>query len=326
METLWKDIRYAIRMLLKQPGFTAVAVLTLALGIGANTAIFSVADALIFRPLLLKDLDRLVILHGIYEGRPGEPDFFSPADFRDFREQAKSVDFLSATVWWNANVTGEGEPEQVQGYRVTGDFFRALGSETVLGRPLLPEEDRPGNARVVVLSYGLWQRRFGGNAKIQGRSLQLNGQAFEVVGVMPRDFRYPPDAELWIPMAMDAREENLRGSFYLRTVARLKPGYSLRQASAEISELARRIQREHPDDHAKFGGSVALLREYVSGDLTRNYTLLLLGAVTFVLLIACANVAGLLLARLVGARPAGESDYKPPSDAEVERELDRAAR
>ncbi len=298
METLWQDLRFGARMLLKQPGFTVVAVLTLALGIGANTAMFSVADALLFRPLLLKDLDRLVVVYETREGHRTEQDEISPADFKDFRKQAQSVQQLSAFAWWNANITGEGEPERVRGCRVTGDFFRALGTEAEQGRTLLPDEDQPSGGRVVVLSYGLWQRRFGSEAGILGKTVHLHGQAYEVVGVMPRDFQSPPEAELWVPMAMDAREENLRGSFYLETVARLRPGYSLRQADAEMSAIARRIEQQHPNDHAKIDAGAALLREHVSGELTGRYTVLLLWAVSFVLLIACSNVANLQFARV----------------------------
>ncbi len=297
METVWQDVKYGARMLAKNRGVTAVAVLTLALGIGANTAMFSVADALLFRPLILKNLNRLVVVYETREGRRNEQDEISPADFLDFRKQAQTVEHLSAFTWWSANITGDGEPERVRGCRVTGDFFRALENEMQIGRPLVPDDDKPG-ARVVVLSDGLWQRRFGGDASVLGKTIQLHGQAFEVVGVTPREFRFPPEAELWVPMAMEARERNLRGSFFLETVGRLKPGFSVRQADAEISTLAQRIEQQNPQDHAKVGGGATLLREHVSGELTSRYTILLLWAVSFVLLIACSNVANLQFARV----------------------------
>jgi putative ABC transport system permease protein len=285
-------------MLLKNRGVTIVAVLTLALGIGANTAMFSVADALLFRPLLLKDLDRIVVVYETREGHRNEQDEISPADFQDFRAQAQTVEHLSAFTWWSSNLTGDGEPERVRGCRVTGDFFRALGMDAALGRTLLPDDDRPGGQRVVVLSHGLWQRRYAGDAGIVRKTMQVNGQAYEIAGVMPHDFQTPPEAELWVPMAMDAREENLRGSFYLETVARIKPGYSLAQVNAEMSAIARRIEQEHPNDHNRVDAGAALLREHVSGELTSKYTSMLLWAVSFVLLIACSNVANLQFARV----------------------------
>ncbi len=297
MDTYWQDVKYGFRMLAKNRGVTLVAILTLALGIGANTAMFSVADALLFRPLLLKDLDRIVVVYETREGHRDQQDEISPADFRDFREQAHSVENLAAIAWWNANITGDGEPERVRGCRVTGDFFRAVGMDAALGRTLLPDDDRPGGQRVVVLSHGLWQRRFAGDPNIIHKTIQLHGQAYDVAGVMPRDFQSPPEAELWVPMAMDAREANLRGGFYIETVARLKPEYSLAQANAEMSALARRIEQQNPNDHAKRDAGAALLREHVSGELTGRYTLMLLWAVSFVLLIACSNVANLQFAR-----------------------------
>src|SRR5262249_8594914 len=225
---MFSDLRYGLRMLIKSPGFTAVAVLALALGIGANTATFSLADAILLRPLLLKDLERLVIVADAIEG--AATDFnqpISPADFLDFREQSKTLDHLSAYTWWNANLTGSGDPERVQGFLVTADFFEALGEKPLLGRTFFPNEDQPGLERVVVLGHGLWERRYGADPKVLGSTVELNGQSYQVIGVMPKDFRYPAPAELWAPLPMTPQYRITRGAWDLYGVARLKPGVSL---------------------------------------------------------------------------------------------------
>lgn len=298
MDTLLQDIRYGVRMLFKDPGFTAVAVLTLALGIGANTAMFSVADALLFRPVLLEDLDRLVMVSGTPIDRPQDYDEIAPADFFDWRSQNTTLDHLSAFEWWSVNITGDGEPERVQGFRVSASFFRSLRSNALLGRTFLPEEEEPGRHRVVVLSHGLWIRRFGANPNVLGGTVQLHGQDFQVIGVMPEELRFPAPAELWVPMALSPQERSARGSFSLEAVARLKPGVTVEQAQAEFSILARRLAEQYPESHSKRSARVVPLRERVSGDLTRDYTLMLIGVVGFVLLIACANVANLQFARV----------------------------
>ncbi|MBI3664922.1 MAG: ABC transporter permease [Acidobacteria bacterium] len=278
-------------------GFAAVAVLALARGIGANSAIFSIADVLLFRPLLLKDLDRLVMVSGSVQGQPEYYWQISPADFIDYRELNKSLEHLSVSDWWDVNLTGGGEPERVQGFQVSAEFFDALGQKAALGRTFLPGEDEPGRDRVVVLSQGLWERRFGADPKALGAIVELNSMAYQVIGIMPRDFRYPPPAELWAPLAMSAQYRSARGAWDLDAVARLKPGVTLAQANAEFAALGRRLAEQYPETHSRRGARVVLLREYISGGLTSQYTFMLLGAVGFVLLIACANVANLQFAR-----------------------------
>ena len=300
MEILWQDLRYGARMLARKPGFTAVAALTIALGIGANTAIFSFADLLLRRPIALPDLNRLAAVREQRpERRDGEP--VSPANFLDWREQSKSFESLAAYQYWTTNITGEGQPEALEGIRVTPNFFATLGVRPAQGRTILSEEGEPGRNRVVVVSDGFWRRRFGMDPNILGRSVQLDGQSFAVVGVMPRNFSFPlGDPDLWVPLAMDARERSLRGARYLTAIGRLKPGVTLGQARAEMQTIWRRLEQMYPDANAGRGVRVVALREQIINETTRQFVLLLVGAVGFVLLIACANVANLQLARAAG--------------------------
>ena len=283
-------------MLLKKPGFTAIAVLTLALGIGANTAIFSVVNAVLLRPLPFAEPDRLVM---VYEkrlklGRTRNP--VSAPDFIDWRAQNTVFENMAAYTWWNANLTGGDEPERIMGAVASAGLFPTLGVEPALGRSFTPEEDQPNANRVVVLSHGLWQRRFGSDAGIIGKTLTLNGNSFTVVGVMPRGFHFPDkQIEMWAPLALNTSEAGNRGSHYLHVVARLKPGMSLPQAQAEMETIASRLEQQYP---VNVGHSVNIfpLYEETVGSI-RPALLVLLGAVGFVLLIACANVANLLLVR-----------------------------
>src|SRR2546426_6561054 len=247
MEILWQDLRYGARMLARKPGFTAVAALTLALGIGANTAIFSLADLLLRRPIALPDLNRLAAVREQRpERRDGEP---SPANFLDWREQSKSFESLAAYQYWTTNITGEGQPQALEGIRVTPNFFATLGVRAAQGRTILSEEGEPGRNRVVVVSDGFWRRRFGMDPNILGRSVQLDGQSFAVVGVMPRNFSFPlGDPDLWVPLAMDARERSLRGARYLTAIGRLKPGVTLGQARAEMQTIWRRLEQMRSEE------------------------------------------------------------------------------
>jgi predicted permease len=304
MQTLWQDLRYGIRMLAKSSGFTVVAVLTLALGIGANTAIFSVVNAVLLAPLPFKDPGRLVMLWGSNprlssEGFPVSPAVFSTwkAENRVFEEMAASSDDLDT-------LTGSGEPEMVIGYDFSADYFHVLGAKPELGRTILPEEDRPGGPNVAVLSDNIWRRRFNADPGIIGKTIQLGGEdergqlksAFTVVGVMPPTFRYPDKVEIWTPLALPASASTDWKNRYLRVIARLRPGVTLGEAQAQMSMLAERIAREHPDTNTGEGVMLKPLRKQIAGDI-RTPLLVLLGAVGFVLLIACVNVANLLLAR-----------------------------
>jgi putative ABC transport system permease protein len=301
MQKLWQDLRYAVRVLLKNRGFTAVAVLALALGIGANTAIFSVVNSVLLRPLPYREPHRLIALWENYQQRGGpEREWFSPADFKDFREQAQSLEHVVALLGWGPTLTGQGEPEDLQGAAVAYDTFSMLGVDPAIGRSFTADEDRTGAERVVVLSHGLWQRRFGSDAAIIGKSLILGGESYTAIGVMPRGFTFPilPNTEIWRPLtpAMVALAGCDRGCLVLRVMARLKSGVTLDAARAESSAIAARMAEQYPETNKGVGSTVVPLHEQLVGDV-RPAMLVLLGAVALVLLIACANVANLLLAR-----------------------------
>ncbi len=304
METLLKDIRYGIRGLLKRPGFTVIALITLALGIGANTAIFSVVNAVLLRPLPFQKPEELVIVweDAAFLGFPHNTP--APANYVDWKNQNQSFVDMAASHEDSFNLTGDGEPERVSAYTVNANFFPLLGVQPLLGRGFLPEEDRPGGNKVVVLSYSLWQSRYGGDRNVLNREILLNGKKHTVVGVMPASFQFfAKDVRLWVPMALDEKDWANRGGHYLTVVARLKPGVSVAQAQADMNAIMRRIAADHPAEtmEGKLGALVLPMRDEFVGD-ARSSLIVLLVAVAFVLLIACANVAGLLLARAVARR------------------------
>jgi putative ABC transport system permease protein len=310
LEGLWQDLRYGARMLRKQPGFTFVAVLTLALGIGANTAIFSMVNAVLLRPLPYHDPARITMLWsdnpaiqlGLRELPP------TNADIVDWREQNQVFERIAAYRSSFANLSAEGEAERVGGAAVTFDFFPLLGIDPILGRTFTAEEDQPDKNRVVVISHGLWRRGFGGDPNILGKTVTLDSVDFTVIGVMPPGFNFPrgaemppgygfgPQADIWIPLAMSAERWQRRNQRQLVAIGRLKPGVSLAQAQAEMSSIAQRQAQDHPDTNAGWLVRLVSLKDQVVGK-TRPLLLVLLGAVAFVLLIACADVANLLLAR-----------------------------
>jgi putative ABC transport system permease protein len=299
-ETLSQDIRYGARVLTKHKTFTLVAVLTLALGIGANTAIFSVVNELLLRPLPYRDPDRIVMVWEVTpEGR--HQNTTSRGNFRAWREQNQSFDNMAAFSDQRHNLTGEGEPEELSVQRTNPEFFKVLGVDPLLGRPLVPEDAEANKPNVAVLSYGLWQRRFGGQANVIGKPIMLSGVPFVVVGVMPPHFQFfirqrsgtGRPAELWTVLPMPTTPEAARGRF-LGVVARLKNGVSVDQAGTEMRTIAARLSEAVPEVNKNFTAEVLPLREQFSGNVRRPL-LLLLGAVGFVLLIACANVANLLL-------------------------------
>lgn len=298
LNVILKSLRYSARMLFKSPGFTAVAVLALGLGIGANTAIFSLADVLLYRPLELPDLERVVTVIGTQKGNRKSFDRVSPADFLDFQRQTHTIENLGAGVEANLNLTGEGEPERVASARASVSFFKALGARPAQGRIFLDGEDTPGNDRVVILGHTLWAGRFASDPHILARTIQLEGHAYRVVGVMPKDFRYPPGVDLWVPLAMDATERGQRSVMSLDVVGRLRDGVSVAQADSELAALAERISELDPEGHKHRSVRVELLREYVSGNLVEEFIVMLMGSVAFVLLIACSNVANLQFARV----------------------------
>jgi predicted permease len=304
MELLFKDIRFGLRGLIKRPGFTIIILITLALGIGANTAIFSVVNAVLLRPLPFRDPEQLVIVweDAAFAGFPRNTP--APANYVDWKNQNQSFSDMAASAEMSFNLTGDAEPERVTAYGVTANFFPLFGVQPLLGRSFLPEEDQPGSNKVVVLSYGLWQTRYGGDARILNRDIQLNGEKHSVVGVMPANFQFlESEVRLWVPLALDQEELANRGGHYLNVVARLKPGVALSQAQADMNAVMRRIATDHPGEtfEGKLGAVVMPLRDQIAGD-ARGSLVVLLVAVAFVLLIACANVAGLVLARAVGRR------------------------
>ena len=294
---LLHDMRYAARLQRKNPGFTIVAVIALALGIGANTAIFSVVNTVLLRPLPYKDSERLVM---VWEDatRHGYPrDTPAAANFVDWRDQNQVFEGMAAIADMSFNLTGSGDPERLEGRRVSATLFPLLGVEPQLGRVFTAAEDQPGAQRVVLLSYALWQRRFGGDQGIVGKALTLNGESHVVVGVMPARFQFPSsDDQAWVPMALTQQESGNRNRHYLQVLARLKPGVSLAQAQSEMNTIAARLQQQYPQSNAELGATVQPLHEHLVGDI-KPALLVLLGAVGLVLLIACANVANLLLAR-----------------------------
>ncbi|MBI1941984.1 MAG: ABC transporter permease [Acidobacteria bacterium] len=301
MNSLIQDLKYGLRMLAKNPGFTAVAVITLALGIGANTAIFSVVNAVLLRPLPYRDADRLVAVWEENPDRGWYHNIVSAANFVDWREQNHVFTEMAAVnIFPTFTLTGTREPEEVVGQQVTTNLFSLLGVQPVWGRDFLPEEDKPGGPRVVILSYGLWQRRYGGDPTLVGKQVSLNNKSYTVIGIMPSDFYFPPfwreligEVGLWVP-GHDLSNPSRTNHAYI-AVARLKSGVSLHRAQAEMDTIAGRIQQEYPENKG-WGVGLVQLREQAVGD-TRLALLVLLTAVGFVLLIACANVANLMLAR-----------------------------
>ena len=293
----WQDLHYGLRMLVKNPGFTAVAVIALALGIGANTAIFTVVNTVLLRPLPYKDPERLVMVfedsskHGFPRDTP------TVANFIDWRDQNQVFESIAAISGETFNLTGVGDPERLIGCRVSASLFPMLGVSPQVGRWFTTEEDQAGANRVAIMSHRLWQRRFGGDPNIVGKPLTLNGQSVTLVGIMPEGFQLPAqEDELWVPNAFSQAEQQDRWAHFLDVMARLKPGVTLSQAQAQMSTIAARLQQQYPASNTDVGSEVVPLHEHVVGDI-RPALLIFLGAVGLVLLIACVNVANLLLAR-----------------------------
>ena len=297
LKDIAQDVRFGIRVLFKNPSFTFIAVLALALGIGANTAIFTVVNAVLLRPLPYKDPDRLMT---IWEdaSKVGFPhNTPSPANFLDWQNQNQLFEGMAALHRQTFNLTGIGEPERIDGRRVSANLFALLGVDPQLGRGFFHDEDQPGGNRVVMLSDRLWKRRFSADPSIVGKTLSLNGQAYTVVGVMPQRFEFPSrDDELWVPLAFPPEEAARRGSHYLEVIGRTKPGITPQQAQAEMNTIGSRLEQQYPDSNSNIGVTVIPLHEDLVGEI-KPALLMLLGAVGFVLLVACANVANLLLAR-----------------------------
>ncbi|MGH9934741.1 MAG: ABC transporter permease, partial [Blastocatellia bacterium] len=300
-DEMFQDLRYGARMLLKDKRFTVVAALTLALGVGANTAIFSVVNAVLLRAFPYREADRLVVVWE--KSQRFEQNTISPANFFDWREQNRAFEGLAAFYDTRNSLAGDGAPEEIPGQVATDNLFSVLGVNALLGRTFAPEDGQPGWNNVVVISFGLWQRRFGGDPNVIGRKVILNAVDHTVIGVLPPDFKWHvrknsqtgQAAELWTPRANTTGFRQSRGRF-ICAVARLKPGVSLEQARAEMDAIAGRLAEQYKQFNSGYGVNVVPLRQQFAGEI-RLALLALMGAVAFVLLIACANVANLLLAR-----------------------------
>jgi putative ABC transport system permease protein len=301
MTSLLQDLSYGARTLAKQPGFTLIAVITLALGIGANTAIFSVLNSILLRPLPYHDPERLVRVWETHQPSSTERGAASPDNFFDWGKQAQSFEGLSAIWYWGYSLTGTSEPTELFGMKVSPNFFHVLGVAPHLGRFFLPEEDQPGKNHVAVISHSLWQQRFGGDAAAVGKTIKLDDDVYTIIGVLRPDFRQSELAthdksDVWTPLPLDP-SANARGNHYLHIFARLKPGVALAQAQTEMTTIARQLELAYPKTNAERGVRLVPLHEQVTSGIRR--TLFLLQCATgFVLLIACVNVANLLLARV----------------------------
>jgi putative ABC transport system permease protein len=306
METLWQDLRQGARSLFKQPTFTIVAVITLSLGIGANTAIFSVVHAVLLQSLPYRDADRLVMVWETRRPNLRGQNVINMGNFFDWKEQNRVFEDMAAFADTTSNLTSGGEPEEIPSQIATTSLFNILGVNPILGRTFTPDEGKPGQPGVVVIGFGLWQRRFGGDPKIIGRKLILSGNEVTVIGVTPANFNWHvkagsmtrKTAEIWSPWQVEERNRGRRGRGYM-AVARLKPGVSLEQAQAEMSAIHSRIEQQYSEFNANWSVNVVPLRTQFAGEI-RLALLVLLGAVGMVLLIACANVANLLLVRAAG--------------------------
>jgi putative ABC transport system permease protein len=299
MNTLWQDLRYGLRLLIKRPGFTAIIVAVLALGIGANTAIFSVVNSVLLRPLNYPDSGAIMTIWEDHTRREGPArEWTSPPGFHDWREQNTVFSHMAVMVGWGPTLTEAGEPEMLAGASISHEAFAVLGVKPLLGREFKPEEDKTGAERVAILGHRLWQRRFNGDPAVIGRSLRLSGESYTVIGVMPPGFQLPiiNNAEIWRAWQPALSPNCQRGCITQRVIARLKPGATVERARADLTTIAQRIEQQFPDTNKYVGVTVTPLHALVVGNVREGMLALLL-AVGFVLLIACANVANLLLVK-----------------------------
>ena len=295
---MWSDIQYALRNIAKTPLFYSVVILTLALGIGANAAIFTVVNGVLLQPLPYPHPERLMMVWTHNPRQGFDKDVGTYPNFEDWRRASQSFERMSAYRGASVTLTGNGDPAQIRGARVTHEFFETMGVVPLQGRAFSSANSQAGGERVVIVAHGLWMRRFGMDASIIGRRIVLDGVPHEVIGVMPASFRHPADAELWMPLAPVGEFQALfgaRGSYWLTIIGRLKPGVTRAAAQSEMDAIAGRLEKEYPSN-AGIGIRLVTMHEELVGDV-KQPLLILLGAVCFVLLIACANVANLLLIR-----------------------------
>ena len=306
MESLWKDLRYALRGLRRQPGFALVVVITLTLGIGANTAIFSVAHAVMLAPLPYHEPDRLVVLTAKNDKKNLTQRPVSYPNVKDWRERNQVFEQLAGLRGESLSLADRSEPERVNGMRVSTNILSLLGAKPALGRDFLPEEEQPGRETVALIGHALWRQRYGSDPKLVGQTLTLDGKPYTVVGILPPGLKYPgltmslpaSGMDVLIPLVPAPSEQN-RSFANIRVIARLKPGVSIARAQAEMNVLASQLEQQYPDANTNVGVEVGSLHENLTGRVRRALWILL-GAVGCVLLIACANVANLLLARAAG--------------------------
>ena len=297
MRTLGLEVRHAIRAIVKRPALACILILTLALGLGANAAVFAMIDALVLRPFTMRDVDRVVLLSHTREDDPDRRETVSAADFRDWKRQSDVFAHLAAFDWWEANLVGRDEPEAVLGFKVSADFFSVMGVQPSPGRGFLPAEETPGQERRIVLGHGLWQRRFAGDPAIVGRTVQIDGSQYEVVGIAPEGFDFPQGAALWAPLAFTTETAANRTSRYLTVVGRLAPGRTLDDAKAQMAVINDRLTAQYPETNRGFSAHVYTLAQGMLDIGLGPILSLWQASAVFVLLIACANVASLLLAR-----------------------------
>lgn len=297
MRTIGIETRYALRSIFRRPAVSAIIVFTLALGLGANAAVFSMVDALIFRPFTLRDVDRVALLSYTRPERSDHRNGLSPADFLDLKRQADVFDRFSAFVWWDANLVGKDEPEAVQGFFVSADFFPALGVEPARGRNFLADEETQGRHHRVILGHALWERRFAADPALVGQPVQIDGRPFEVVGIAPPGFDFPLGAQLWAPLSFDSQAAANRRSQYLTVIARLAPGRSLDDAKSQMAVLGERLSGAHPETNRAREARVYTLAQGMIDTGVGPMLSMWQASAAFVLLIACANVASLLLSR-----------------------------
>lgn len=291
------DIRFAIRAMLKAPGLSAAGIIALAMGIGATTAIFSLADAMLFKPLSVPDDRGVYVVTETPPGKPDLPNTVAPANYLDWATQNRSFEQMAGFEWWGYALKSGGYPENLIALRVSKEFFPLLRAKAMLGRTFLPEEDQPGNERVIVLSHGLWQTHFNADPHIVGREVELDLKKYTVVGVMPKDFSFPAGIDCWAPLALDERQKHTRDNHSIFVMARLRPPVSPGEGQAEMWTITKRLDATYPDTNHGWGVMLMPVREFMIGKLTAQYIGMLLVAVGFVLLIACANVSNVLLAR-----------------------------
>jgi putative ABC transport system permease protein len=300
MFTIWQDIRFGIRMLAKHRLATLVSVLALALGIGANTAMFSIAEGFLLHPAPFENANRIVALVDARPQQNIDMNAIAPATYYDWQKEAHSFDQLAAYSWDEVNLTGDGHPQKVQAFQVSANLFDMLGVKPQAGRGFLSEEETPGKDQEIILGHALWEQRYAADPNILGKSVKVDGKSYTIVGIMTKGFDFPMPAEAWIPLAIDPEHRQRRDNRWLWVLGRLKPHVSFAEASAEMLAIAQRQAEAYPDTNKGWELRPMPLAQFVTGSITREYTLLLMAAVGFVLLIACADVANVQFARMSG--------------------------